>query len=48
MRFLSVLELLLGIVVVGITLFDLFQSVVLPRPAVGRAHAVTSGTRQRI
>ncbi|TMD09047.1 MAG: two pore domain potassium channel family protein [Chloroflexi bacterium] len=36
MRFLSVLELLLGIVVVGITLFDLFQSVVLPRPAVGR------------
>src|SRR5438309_275360 len=36
MRFLSVLELLLGIVVVGVTLFDLFQSVVLPRPAVGR------------
>lgn len=30
------LELALGVVVVGVALFDIFQSVVLPRPAVGR------------
>ena len=30
------LELALGVLLVGITLYDLFQSVVLPRPAIGR------------
>jgi hypothetical protein len=39
------LEIGVGVVVVAVTLFDVFQSVVLPRPAVGRVRLSVSAVR---